>query len=139
MAGALPIFAPRNGRGSYVLYRLYVVVSEVQSWALSLYVLHTHAFMAAECSPYLYIYSPEKRCAKTLLMKVLALLVRSPWKVISPTEAVVCRKIEKDRPTLLTKRALMPSGSASAKPLGPTRQSKAEALRAVGLSAHADS
>lgn len=81
--------------------RHYVVVTEVQGWALALYVLHTHAFEAAECSPYLHIGSPEKRCGKTLLMKVLRLLVRSPWQVVQPSEAVVYRYIEKHTPTLL--------------------------------------
>jgi hypothetical protein len=81
--------------------RRFVVVSEIQLSALALYVLHTHAFEAAQCSPYLHIGSPEKRCGKTLLMKVLGLVVRSPWQVISPSEAVVYRYIEKHTPTLL--------------------------------------
>jgi hypothetical protein len=78
----------------------YVVVAQVQAWTLALYVLHTHAFEAAECSPYLAVLSPEKRCGKTLLLRVLALLVRRPWRVVSPSEAVVYRKVQRDKPTL---------------------------------------
>ena len=81
--------------------RSYVVVTTVQAHALGLWVLHTHAFEAAEVSPYLAVLSPEKRCGKTLLLRVLALLVRDPWRVISPSESVVYRKIEQDQPTLL--------------------------------------
>ena len=45
--------------------------------------------------------SPEKRCGKTLLLRVLTSLVRSPWRVITPSEAVLYRKIQRDKPTLL--------------------------------------
>jgi hypothetical protein len=81
--------------------RSYVVVTTIQAHALALWVLHTHAFDVAEVSPYLAVLSPEKRCGKTLLLRVLDLLVRDPWRVISPSESVVYRKIEQDRPTLL--------------------------------------
>jgi hypothetical protein len=81
--------------------RRYVVLTSTQATAIALWVLHTHAFDVAEASPYLAVLSPEKRCGKTLLLRVLSLLVRDPWRVISPSESVVYRKIEQDRPTLL--------------------------------------
>lgn len=81
--------------------RRFVVVSHAQATAVALWILHTHAFDAADASPYLAVTSPEKRCGKSRLFEVLELLVANPWKVITPTEAVVFRKVDLDRPTLL--------------------------------------
>jgi len=81
--------------------RRFVVVSHAQATAVPLWIVHTHAFDAADASPYLAVTSPEKRSGKSRLFEVLELLVANPWKVITPTEAVVFRKVDKDRPTLL--------------------------------------
>jgi hypothetical protein len=81
--------------------RRFVVVSPAQATAVPLWTVHTHAFDAADASPYLAVTSPEKRSGKSRLFEVLELLVANPWKVITPTEAVVFRKVDKDRPTLL--------------------------------------
>jgi hypothetical protein len=47
--------------------------------------------------------TPEtvRRSGKTRLLDVLELLVANPWRVITPSEAVVFRKIDADSPTLL--------------------------------------
>jgi hypothetical protein len=68
---------------------------------IALWVAHTHVISAFEYTPYLHIYSPEKQCGKTRLLDCLELLVAKPWRAISPSEAVLFRKIEKDQPTLL--------------------------------------
>jgi hypothetical protein len=81
--------------------RRFVVVSPAQATAISLWVAHTHAFDAADASPYLAVTSAEKRSGKSRLFEVLELLVANPWRVITPTEAVLFRKVDKDRPTLL--------------------------------------
>jgi hypothetical protein len=81
--------------------RRYVVMSTAQPTAVTLWVIHTHAFEAFEQSPYLAITSPEKRSGKSRLFDVLELLVRAPWRVISPTEAVLFRKVAAQKPTLL--------------------------------------
>ena len=81
--------------------RRFVVVSEAQAYALALWIVHTHAFGAADASPYLAVTSPEKQRGKSRLFEVLEILVAKPWKVITPTEAVIFRKIDKDQPTLL--------------------------------------
>jgi len=84
-----------------IFVRRFVVVSPAQAPAIALWIVHTHAFDAAEASPYLAVTSPEKRSGKSRLFEVLELLVANPWKVITPTEAVVFRKVDRDRPTLL--------------------------------------
>jgi Protein of unknown function (DUF3631) len=81
--------------------RRFVVVSPAQAAAIALWIVHSHAFDAADASPYLAVTSPEKRSGKSRLFEVLEILVANPWKVITPTEAVVFRKIDGDRPTLL--------------------------------------
>ena len=74
---------------------------ESQSVAIALWVAHTWVFEAFDFTPYLSIQSPAMRCGKSTLLDCLALITRQPWQAVSPTEAVLYRKIEKDRPTLL--------------------------------------
>jgi hypothetical protein len=76
-------------------------MNDHQASAVALWIFHTHAFDAADYSPYLAITSPEMRSGKTTLMKLLELLCARPWRVITPSEAVVFRKINRDRPTFL--------------------------------------
>lgn len=73
--------------------------------ALALWVAHTWALDAFEVSPYLVITSPEKRSGKTRLLEVLEQLVPRPWRVVQPSEAVLFRKVSKDRPVLLLDEA----------------------------------
>ncbi len=88
--------------GDVALYvRQYVVVTPAQLVAIALWVVHTHAIMAAEQTPYLVITSPEKQCGKSRLMEVLRVLVAREWYVITPSEPVLYRTIHARRPTLL--------------------------------------
>lgn len=82
------------------LIRAYVVLSRAQADALALWVAHTHALRAFETTPFLAVTSPEKRCGKTRLLDVLELVVARPWRTITPSEAVLYRKIEAVMPTL---------------------------------------
>lgn len=88
-----------------VYLRTYVVMSPTQACALSLWAAHTHVFPAFEQTPFLEVTSPEKRCGKSRLFEVLAAVVARPWRVITPSEAVLFRKIERDHPTLLLDEA----------------------------------
>lgn len=81
--------------------RRFVVLTPVQADAIALWIAHSHAIDAADCTPYLAVTSAEKRSGKTRTFDVLELLVARPWRAITPTEAVTFRKIEKDQPTLL--------------------------------------
>lgn len=77
-----------------------------QLHVLALWVLHTHALEAADCTPYLAITSPERGCGKTQLFDTLECLVHHGWKIDGlPTEAVLFRKVELDRPTVLLDEA----------------------------------
>ncbi len=81
--------------------RFVVFASDHQVVAAVLWVAHTHAIDAADVTPYLHVHSVEKRSGKSRLLDVLALLVRSPWRVVTPSEAVVYRVLTKDQPSLL--------------------------------------
>lgn len=81
--------------------RSYVVMTPAQAIAVTLWIAHTHALDAFETTPFLAVTSPEKRCGKTRLLDVLALVTARPWRAIMPSEAVVYRKLDAERPTLL--------------------------------------
>lgn len=69
--------------------------------AVALWIAHTWALEAFEFTPYLFIGSPVKRCGKSTLLECLALLARRAWQTVSPSPAVLFRKIARDCPTLL--------------------------------------
>jgi Protein of unknown function (DUF3631) len=79
----------------------YVVVSARQADAVALWVLHTHAFSAAETTPYLEISSAEKQSGKTRLLETLELLVAEPWLTGRISISALARKVDVDQPTLL--------------------------------------
>lgn len=69
--------------------------------AVVLWVAHAWAVDAAETSPYLAVTSVHPRSGKTRLGETVEQLVPRPWRAITPSEAVMFRKLEQDKPTLL--------------------------------------
>lgn len=84
-----------------VLVRRYVLLSAVQADANALWTLHSHAIEAAAATPYLWITSAVKESGKTRLLEVLDLLVARPWLTGRVTAAVLARKVDAEKPTLL--------------------------------------
>jgi hypothetical protein len=76
-----------------------------QAVAVALWIAHAHALDAVEQSPVLAITSPVKQSGKSRLLEVISTLVPEPWTVERPSEAVLYRKIARDRPTLLMDEA----------------------------------
>lgn len=107
--------------------RRYVVLTAEQADALALWTGHTYAFEAADCTPYAHVSSAEKRSGKTKTLEVEDLLVARPWLTGRVTAAILVRKIDRDRPTLL-----LDESDAAFK----GAQEYAEALRAVLNSGH---
>jgi hypothetical protein len=68
---------------------------------LALWIVHTHAFEASSITPRLFITSPEKRCGKTTLLRVIQALVPKPLLASNITAAAIFRTVEIARPTLL--------------------------------------
>jgi hypothetical protein len=81
--------------------RRYMVLSNEQLDAVTLWVAHTHAIDAAEFTPYLAITSAEKQSGKTRILEILETLTANPWLTGRVTAAVLYRKIDAERPTLL--------------------------------------
>lgn len=82
--------------------RFVVFANDAQPTALALYVTHTYLLDVCDQTPFLHIRSPEKRCGKSRLLEVLALLVQNPWTVVQPSEATLYRKLDQEpKPTLL--------------------------------------
>ena len=79
----------------------YVVLTDAQAIAATLFVAHTWAIDAAETSPYLAVTSPEKRSGKTRLLEVLELLVRSPIRAANVSDAALFRLLAEKPRTLL--------------------------------------
>ena len=81
--------------------RRYVVVSDAQARACTLWVAHCHAFAAAKATPYLNVTSTVKQCGKTRLLEVLEPIVPAPWFTGRVSAAVLTRKVDGETPTLL--------------------------------------
>jgi hypothetical protein len=73
-----------------------------QAIASALWIVHTWVIDAFDFTPYLHVFSAEKRSGKSRLLDVLELLVKNPWRGGGETEAVLFRKIKAKLPTLLS-------------------------------------
>ncbi len=83
----------------------YVKMPEGAAVAVALWCVHSHAFDASFITPRLAITSPEKRCGKTTLLRVVAALVPKPLLAGNITAAAMFRTVEAARPTLLIDEA----------------------------------
>jgi hypothetical protein len=84
---------------SYI--RRFVVLTDHQALAITLWTAHTHAIDAADCTPYLHIGSATKRAGKTRLLEVLEPVVARRWFTGRTSAAALVRKVDADAPTLL--------------------------------------
>lgn len=82
------------------LRRFVAFTSEDHELALALWVLHTHTFDAAYCTPYIYVASAEKQSGKTRTIETAALLAHNPQQASSVTASTLYRVIESQSPTL---------------------------------------
>lgn len=81
--------------------RRFVSLSDTQARVAVAWIVHTHTFDAADSTPYLAVTSAEKQSGKTRLLEVLETLVANPWLTGRVTAAVLIRKTDAERPTLL--------------------------------------
>jgi hypothetical protein len=85
----------------YGTIRRYVFIAETSALACALWVLFAHTHDARNYSPRLLIHSPELRCGKTTLLKLLAALCPKALVLVSITPGTVFRLTNKYHPTLL--------------------------------------
>jgi hypothetical protein len=81
--------------------RRFVSLTAAQVRVVTLWAAHTFFLEAVDCTPYLSINSAEKQSGKTRLLEILETLVHEPWLTGRVTAAVLIRKIDAVRPTLL--------------------------------------
>lgn len=81
--------------------RRFIALAPAEADVIALWIVHTHAFKAAQDTPYLAITSAEKQCGKSHLLELLAMLVAEPWLTGSVSAAVLYRTIHETHPTLL--------------------------------------
>jgi hypothetical protein len=81
--------------------RRFVVLTDHQAVAATLWVFHTYAVDAAETTPYLSVSSAEKRSGKTRLLEVFELLVRNPLPSVNISDAALFRAIHTKTPTVM--------------------------------------
>jgi excisionase family DNA binding protein len=86
---------------AFAFVRRYHSLRDCEARAVVLWVAHTHAFDAADFTPYLSITSAEKECGKSRLLELLKLLVAKPWYTGRVSSAVLIRKTDAEQPTLL--------------------------------------
>jgi len=85
--------------------RRYVALPEAAAVATTLWIVHTHAFTASSITPRLAITSPEKRCGKSTLLRLVGALVARSLSTASITAPALFRSVELARPTLLIDEA----------------------------------
>jgi hypothetical protein len=81
--------------------RRFVVLTDHQAVVLALWAFHTHAFDAAETTPYVSVTSAEKRSGKSRLLEVLEMLVRQPLVSVNVSDAALFRAIHEKQPTVI--------------------------------------
>jgi putative DNA primase/helicase len=80
----------------------FVVLPENVAPLLATWVVHTHAFAAANHTPYVVIRSATMRCGKSQLLEALALLVARPLPAANVTSAALYRAVTQGtEPTML--------------------------------------
>jgi Protein of unknown function (DUF3631) len=86
-----------------MLARFVAFPSDEARIAVTLWVAHTHALTAFECTPRLAFLSPEPGSGKTRAMEILELLVLRPLLTVNVTPAYLFRKVadEQGPPTIL--------------------------------------
>ncbi len=81
------------------------LASDAEALVVALWVLHTWTFGPEiphpMTTPYLYIYSAERRSGKTRLLEVIETIIRNPLRAADVTSPVLFRAIESQQSTIL--------------------------------------
>lgn len=83
-----------------LLKRSVILKSEAHYVAETLWIAHTYLISELDFSPRLAIWSPEKRCGKTLNLEIVELLLKKPRRTSSMSSSVLYRMISLDEATV---------------------------------------
>lgn len=81
--------------------RKYIVMSDAQHIATAAWTMHTYCYTLRPVTPYLIVTSAEMRSGKTLLLDLLGQVVNRPISMVAPTEAVLFRVVNQEKPTMM--------------------------------------
>jgi hypothetical protein len=84
-----------------LLKKLVILKNEETYWALTLWLAHTYAIKEFDFTPRLAIWSPEKRCGKSLLMEITSYLIEKPRMTSSISVSALFRTIEQFEGTVV--------------------------------------
>lgn len=87
------------------IFERYIVLPPHTAAAITLWVMHTWTIDAADISPILALISPEPRCGKTTVLKILNRLTRRAALASNISTPALFRYIEAEQPTLLIDEA----------------------------------
>ena len=87
------------------IYARHVILPEHGATALALWTLHAWALDAAFCSPLLMLVSPEPRCGKSTVLKLLYWTCPRTALASNISGAAIYRYVETNTPTLLLDEA----------------------------------
>lgn len=82
------------------LRKFVILKSDEHYWALTLWIVYAHAVGEFDFSPRLAIWSPEKRCGKSLLLEIVSLLVPNARMTSSISPSALFRLAERDENTV---------------------------------------
>jgi len=102
---AEPVDGDRLAHEIRKTFEKHIVLPDGAGVALALWVIHTYAIEAAHHSPFVFLSSPEKRCGKTTVLKLLGALVNRPLPTGNISPAALFRTVEKYKPVLLIDEA----------------------------------
>lgn len=103
------------------MYQSYIVLPPAAALPLTVWTIATYMYDSFDAFPYLAILSPAKRCGKTRLTEVLAMVAARARRTVNISEAALFRLIEQQRPTLVLDEAEALAGKSE----------RAEAVRAI--------
>jgi len=83
-----------------LLKRLVILKNEAHYVAETLWIAHTYLIAELDFTPRLAIWSPEKRCGKTLNLEIVELLSRKARRTSSMSPSVLYRMISLDETTV---------------------------------------
>lgn len=87
------------------IIKKYIVVTDGEAIAMAYWILQTYNVNEFTYAPRLLIISPDKRCGKSTLLRLLELLSYKSYPTGNCSAAVLYKIIEKEQPTILIDEA----------------------------------
>lgn len=100
-----PVTGETLAKDLFALVKNHVILGDHDAVAVVLWIIHSYCFATFHNTPRLLITGPDKRCGKSLLLRIIASVVSRPLRCGNITAAALFRSIDAFRPTLLLDEA----------------------------------